>query len=1173
MLKEYPFGAMNSPALVIAISLLYLGALFYVAQWGDRRPRLLEQPRLRRWVYSLALAVYCTTWTVYGAVGTATNQGWAYLPIYLGPLLIWLLLPSLFERLVLIARQQNIASIADLISARFGRSPGLAALISAIALLAAVPYIALQFKAISTSLGVMLPELRYGADAPLLEDGAFYVALILSAFAVLFGTRQVSAAVHRPGLILAIAVESVVKLVGLLAVALLALMYSGAELKVPTVGSAWDPQQMLTLAFLSQTLLAACAIVCLPRQFHVTVVECPDPSDLRPARSIFIGYLLLVSLAVLPITWCMAELNPPGIAADTYVLWLPLSMDQPALALLAFIGGLSAGTGMVIVASVALSTMVSNDLLMPALMRLRWLGLQQRADLSGWVLGVRRASILGLGIVSLLFYRLTDNGSQLSAIGLVAFSAVAQFAPGLIAALYLRFASAAGVRAGLLAGFAIWLYTILLPTLAQAGWLDQDWIAVGPFAIQPLAPTALLGLQGLDLITHGTLWSLALNVGVLVVVSLRHPPSLGQRLQAARYLDPFAARLALPDQAIQRVQQGELLDLATRLLGAQNARLAFAQHAREQGRDFNPTAPADRQTLVFTERLLAGAVGTASARIMLTSALRGSGLELGEVVSLLDQTSQELRFNRELLHATMENVSQGISVVDAQMRLVAWNQRYLELFDFPESLVYVGKPIAELIRLNAERGECGPGEVDEHVAKRIAHMERGTEHVAERLRPNGMVLEMRGRPMPGGGFVTTFSDITEYKRVEAELRDLTGELEQRVNQRTDALTQALEAQRLAKREALAANASKSRFLAAASHDLLQPLNAARLFTAALRTEPEGSEPSSQLASRIDSSLSAAEELLSALLDISRLERGKLKPDLVAIDTERLFASLAEQCAPIAEQHNLSLRVRSRPLWVRSDRQLLRRILQNFLSNAIRYTPRGAVLLSAQRRGDYVKLSVWDTGPGIAKDQQARIFEEFQRVDGVHHGSEQGLGLGLAIVDHAARALGHEISLRSRLGRGSVFSVSVPITAPAPLATPVVTRTTHDLSALRVLCIDNEPAVLDAMAALLRRWGCAPVLVGSRVQALDEANKTVPDIVLADFHLDDGDDGLEVIELLREQLGQPLHAALITADRSDALREAAQRSSVEVLSKPVKPAALRALLSAWASKAEGPGTRD
>ncbi|MEZ5442364.1 MAG: NahK/ErcS family hybrid sensor histidine kinase/response regulator [Lysobacterales bacterium] len=1152
---------MESPLTLILISLLYLGSLFYVAYWGDRRPQLLSHPRLRRWIYSLALAVYCTTWTIYGAVGTASAQGWAYLPIYLGPLLVWLLLPALFERLVLISRQQKTASIADLIAARFGRSSGLAALISAIALLAAIPYIALQLKAISTSLAVMLPNLPQVSRADIWHDSAIYVGAILALFAVMFGTRRVSATDHRPGLILAVAVESVVKLVGLLTIALLA-MWSNAEWSVPPSVAAWQGESMLSLAFLLQTLLAALAIACLPRQFHVTVVECADPADLGSARRIFIAYLVLVSLAVLPIAWTAVATAPAGVSPDSYVLWLPLSMDQPWLALLAFIGGLSAGTGMVIVASVALSTMVSNDLLMPALMRVRLLRLEERGDLSGVVLTLRRLAILGLTAAALLFHRLTDAGAQLASIGLIAFSAVAQFGPALLAALYSRLASAAGVRIGLTLGFATWIYTILLPALAQAGWIPGDLVIHGPWGIAPLAPTALLGLRGLDPITHGVLWSLLLNAGGLLVGSLRYPPSLAERLQAAPFLDPYALRLTLPEQVVQRVTQGELCELASRLLGIQAARAAFIGHARGQGRRYQPDAPADRQLISFTERQLAAVVGTASARVMLTSALRGSGLELGEVVSLLDDASQELRFNRELLQATMENVAQGISVVDAQLRLVSWNRRYLELFGFPEGMVYVGRPVADLIRFNAERGECGPGEVEDHVDRRLAHMRRGSPHVAQRVRPNGMVLEMRGQPMPGGGFVTTFSDVTDYKAVEARLRDLTDALEQRVTERTQALQASLEAQRAAKREAETANASKSRFLAAASHDLLQPLHAARLFAAALRHERGLPADANTLVQRIDSSLTAAEDLLSALLDISRLERGVLKPERVPIDVRELFEQLGEQFTPIAEQRNLSLRVHPLADGVCSDRQLLRRILQNFLSNAIRYTRQGGVLLGARRRGDSLELGVWDTGPGIAPEHQARIFEEFHRLEDASASPEQGLGLGLAIVDRAARTLGHPISLRSRPGDGSQFCILVPRLTLPQIAAQVSGPASHSsLQALRVLCVDNEPAVLEAMAALLGRWGCTPVLAADRNSALDVVANDSVDLLLADYHLD-ADNGLDLIAAVRGRVPR-LPAALVTADRSEQLANRARAATVPILAKPVKPAALRALIGALA----------
>src|SRR5690606_5575758 len=311
--------------------------------------------------------------------------------------------------------------------------------------------------------------------------------------------------------------------------------------------------------------------------------------------------------------------------------------------------------------------------------------------------------------------------------------------------------------------------------------------------------------------------------------------------------DPYAKRPPLgPGGWAGSVRGGELLALAERIVGERHARRAFEDYARQQGHAWQPEQPADRALAQFTERLLSAAIGAASARLTLTTALRGSGMELGEVVALLDEANQELRFNRQVLATTLENISQGVSVVDAGMRLVAWNRRYQELFEYPDGMLYVGRPVADLLRWNAERGEMGDGDIDAQVQRRIDHLGAGIPHVFERVRSSGQVIEMRGRPLDGGGYVTSYSDITEYKRAEQALRESNETLEQRVEQRT--------------REAEEAQQSKTRFLAAVSHDLLQPLNAARLFTSALRESEEPGEQT-RLAERVDTSLRTAEDLL------------------------------------------------------------------------------------------------------------------------------------------------------------------------------------------------------------------------------------------------------------------------------------------------------------------------
>ncbi|CAM5437102.1 histidine kinase OS=Rhodanobacter lindaniclasticus OX=75310 GN=B1991_15165 PE=3 SV=1 [Rhodanobacter lindaniclasticus] len=523
--------------LLLLVSLLYVGLLFVVAWAGDRRPLYPRQPRLRPIVYGLALAVYCSSWTFYGAVGTAARDGLAYLPIYLGPILLFVFGFGLLRRLVQTVRQRNITSIADFIGARFGKSHGLAALVAVIAVVAVVPYIALQFKAVAMSYGV-LGGVSHGVVGAGGVDSALWCAVLLAVFAILFGTRSIDATEHHHGLMLAIALESLIKLLAFVALAGYALWHGpglAGSLRLPLDQLELDPSP----GFVAQTMLAFCAMFCLPRQFQIGMVECEDTNDLTRARWLVPLYLVVISAAVLPIVAAGAHLpSVRGGPADAWVLTLPLAHGDRGMALLAFIGGFSAATGMVIVAAVALSTMISNDLVMPALLRIRALRLEQRSDLSQWVLGVRRVAIVGLALMAYAYYRVAANAENLAATGLLAFAAVAQFAPALIAALYWRGASRRGVMVGLAGGFAVWLYTLLLPALIRS----DTWLRHGLFGWDWLRPQALFHLSGWDPVMHGTFWSLLVNIGCLVFVSLRLRPSLEERLHAAMFMEADPAR-------------------------------------------------------------------------------------------------------------------------------------------------------------------------------------------------------------------------------------------------------------------------------------------------------------------------------------------------------------------------------------------------------------------------------------------------------------------------------------------------------------------------------------------------------------------------------------------------------------------------------------------------------
>ncbi len=1155
---------MIAGGVLLLVSLTYVGLLFALAWWGDRRPVYPARAALRPLIYSLSLAVYCSAWTFYGAVGTAARSGLTFLPIYLGPILLFAFGHGLLGRLQRIAKRRNLTSIADLIAARFGRSPGLAALITVIAVIAAVPYIALQFKAVSQSVVVLAGSHSSGA---LITDSALWVALLLAVFAILFGTRAIDATEHHHGMMLAIAVESVVKLLAFLTVALFAWRHGPGLFASYAQITAAVPRDGLPPGFLAQCLLAFFAGVTLPRQFQVTIVESEHPDDLRTARLIFPAYLLLVVLAV-PLIAAAGNVLLAGnrSQADAWSLLLPLQQDNRALAIFAYIGGFSAATGMVIVACVALATMISNDLVMPALLRVRALHLEQRGDLSRVVLAVRRLAILLLAGAAYVYYRGLSDREDLAALGLLSFTAVVQLAPALVAALYWRGASRAGVYAGLIGGFVVWCYTLLVPALAQAHWFDAAWVQAGPFGIGWLRPVALFNLSGWNPVTHGTAWSLLVNVAALVFVSLRYRPSLEDRLQGQDFIDLPA--LGAPQSAARdwrgRITVADLYAIAERILGDRAAARAFEDYAGG-GMPLVPATVADRALLQHTERVLAGAVGAASARRLLMSALSGSGLDVAEVLALLDEASQELRFNRSLLSTTLEHIAQAVSVVDAEMRLAAWNRRYIELFDYPPGLVYVGQSVAELIRYNAEHGECGPGEVSEHVAKRIRHMRAGSPHVFERVRTDGRVIEMRGIPLPAGGYVTTYADVTAYKQAEQALREANETLEQRVTERTQQLSEALTAQERAKREAEVANESKTRFIAATGHDLLQPLNAARLFSAALRQQPGLDAESLHLTERIETSFRAAEDLLEGLLDASRLDAGRYRPEIGPVALGPLFASLKSQYATLAAQRGLELRVRDTRLVAQTDPQLLRRIVQNFLSNALRYTPRGGVLLGVRRREGALRIEVWDTGPGIPPEQQQLIFAEFQRLDQPSPWGERGLGLGLSICERIAAILGHRLDLASTPGRGSGFFLGVPRSSARAVATHVAADlpTTARVLDLDVLCLDNDSAILEGMAALLARWGvrCRTATSVDVAESLLEQSR--PGLLLIDFHLGAGVDGLQALERLRDRFADLPPAALITADGGDELKQRARLFGIPVLLKPVRPAALRALLAAWA----------
>lgn len=1146
---------MHQGWLLIGLSLSYLGLLFLIAYVADKnkRRRLKGQPLL----YSLSLAVYCTSWTFFGTVGQASESPWSPVPIYLGPMLVFLFGWRLLARLILVAKREHITSIADFIAARYGKSQRLAMVIALIAIMGILPYLVLQLKAIVTGLDLLMANSVSAGPTGNTAGLALGVALLLALFSILFGTRHLDATEHHRGMVVAIAFESVVKLLAFMAVggfALWLILSKPSQARTLVASDFLDavvavtPGGLLELAI--YTLVAMCAVICLPRQFHVTVVENNQGQDLHWARWLFPLYLFVMGLFIWPLALAGKQWVGAGMASDTYVISLPMSLGFDGMALLAFLGGTSAATGMVIVCTIALAIMVSNDLVLPVLLRRFW---QQGRDerLVRLLLQVRRGAILLILLAAWGLYLWLGDLTSLSRIGYLSFGAVAQFAPALLLGLYWRHGNRKGVYLGLALGVSLWFATLL----AESGLL-----AGSPLAAL-LAPPDWPAFRDLSLGAWCIFLSLLLNLIGYVAGSLLSQAAVSERLQAANFVGKPSRDTTALYQA--RVSVKELEMLAARFVGSSRVKRAFGRFAGERGGTLAPQMQASAELIAHTERLLAGVFGTSSARLVLASALQGRNMQLEEIATIVDEASDVFRFNRGLLQGAIEHMGQGISVVDRELKLVAWNRRYIELFHYPPGLIQVGRPIEEIIRYNAEQGLCGPGDVEAHVARRVAFMQRGSQHISARERPDGRVIEMQGNPMPAGGFVMTFTDITPFRDAERVLREANEHLEARVAERTHELSELNRQLLLVNQQVERANHSKSRFLAAVSHDLTQPLNAAKLFTSSLlEMLPPADEPA-RIARHIDDALGATEDLITDLLDISRLEAGKFKAKKLDFALRDVFDNLKAEFGVLAQAGGIQFSVVESGVAVYSDVRLLRRVLQNFLTNAFRYNPGGRVLLGCRRLGDKVRIEVWDNGPGIPADKQEAIFDEFSRLDHSRTAREQGLGLGLAIARGIALVLGHNLTLRSWPGAGSVFAITLNLATRPVAMTQVAAPTQRDsqLEGIRVLCIDNESDILIAMHSLLGRWGCEVVCAQSLAQAEDLiAGGFLPQLVLSDYHLDDGKTGLQALHMLRLAHGNDIGGIIISADRKSELQAQIREHGYGYISKPVKPLKLRALMN-------------
>ncbi len=1078
-----------SPGVVATIAFGYLFFLFGVAYWAERRKDRGRSIIANPYVYALSTAVYCTSWTFYGSVGKASLTGFQFLAIYLGPTLIAFSWWSTLRKMVRVARRNHITSLSDFIASRYGKSGKLGALVTVMVIVGITPYVGLQLKAVSSTFEILT---RVTADAPLrivsdpkwfVHDTAFAVALVLGVFGGMFGARRLDPSERHEGMVAAIALESVVKLVALLVVGVFVTwgLFDGfADIfqriaDHPFYGDliafGANPRRSYFTWF-SFLVMSSLAVMLLPRQFHVMVVENCDEGHIRQAMWLFPLYLFLINLFVAPIAFGGLLVFQSPTLADTFVLRIPLRTNHSFIAMVAFLGGLSAATGMVVVSSVAISTMALNNLVVPLLLRTG-----QDRNLAPLLLHLKRAGIMGVILLGYGYYRLLGGRFMLVDIGLLSFGAAAQLAPAVFGGLYWRQATGRGAAAGLLGGFCAWIYLFLVPSLCKAGWLPMSILREGPFGAGLLRPDALFGLEGLDVWSHGLFWSMLINAGLFFSVSLLTRPSREETEQIPRFVDALrpVAAVRLDLRMARAPSVGEFEDLLAKFLGREKARQRMEEFFR--GRYERDAVLSDDRMLAlqgFVERSLAGAVGPVAASHVVRRYLDLKGTTLEEIFDVFGRVSISLEESREELQARVRELA---VLFEASKRVAA-------TLDEDEAVRSVLELVGSEFGLDCrgvfllDNGKLRPKLSEGFSAGYLEAVERGIDRpsylgraLAERSTVFLSDAALAGKPLPlevarnpglrsfiatpivqenqvigllaagstqrKGFFPQKFVEAFEAlaselalaianARLYNEIRELNRTLEQKVQERTRELEEA-------NRNLKELDRLKSEFLANMSHELRTPMNSILGYTQLVLDGVDGPVTEEQRKSleRVEKNARHLLKLINDILDLSKIEAGRMELDLHEFDLGALAQEVVEDQRTLAEPKGLACRVELGPgdLRVRADPNKIREVLNNLVNNAIKFTEQGGVTVrvwAEEREGrPGVAVAVEDTGIGIPPDHLEDIFEAFKQLNGSTTRTHGGTGLGLSIARRLVELHGGTIRVESRVGEGSRFTVWLP----------------------------------------------------------------------------------------------------------------------------------------------------
>ena len=1156
---------------LISVTIGYMLFLFAIATIGNKAQKLPKS------VYSLALGIHCTSWAFFGTTTQAAQFGWPLVPTYLGVILVMLFGYKMLLRVNTICKQYNISSIAEFISVRYSHSNSIAVLITCICFIGVIPYIALQLDAISLALNLLISGLDNWSNSL-----SFYATVGMAIFAIWFGARNMSLTERNSGLMLTIAAQSLVKLLALGTVGIFVVygLFDGF-VDLAQRSFAYKPtfavvnQPFALWIYISHVLLGICSMFCLPRQFHINFVENRHEDEIRQARWIFPAYLVGMSIFVLPIALggmiffgdmqtglhnCTSiDCVNPAYSTDSYVLAMPIAAQNIPIALIAFIGGLAASSSMVIVATLALGNMVANSLITPllfsvnaskvkrAITQVKTVGSKNSAlKLSGTqVLRIRQLTILVMLCIAYVYHLHVSQQAPLVQTGTFALSLLSQTFPAILLGIYWRRANKYGALAGIATGVLTIVLGMILPAISAQ------------FSSSQLSDLGAIGVGSIDNITIANVLFLSflLNTGALCAVSL---------VTGSKLNNPYATSALSHFRS--DIRFSDLLKLTDQILPPQTA-LNFRKQVVFVGIKQDDIAPYN--VFAKAENLLASHMGSASTRILLNAIANAESVSQHQLNEWVKEAGKSFQFNYEVLQASITHLPLGVSVIDANLKLVAWNAIYQSIFDYPKGFLQSGIPILDILQFNAKRGLLGDTldekGVESEISKRMQSMLVGKSYKTVRPQLHGKVVEITGNALPGGGYITCYADITEYIYIQNQLETAKTNLEKRVEQRTYEL-------QVAKNDAEKANIGKTKFLAATSHDLMQPLNAASLFASMLREKLVNNKSGAlnqsneaELANNLVNSLDNAEALLGMLVDITKLENNLIKPNLQIIPLHEVLYSLVTEFSVVASQKNITLRYVHTSVCAKTDRRLLSRVIQNLLSNAVKYTASGKIVIGVRRRaGKQCEIVVADTGSGIALEDQTQIFNEFQRVHS--DDSHQGLGLGLTIVDKISQLLGYKVKLQSIPHKGSAFSVVLPFSHyRSAKAIPSINTKPDDTSLfldnITILVLENDAAVATALITLLKSWGAMVEKATNKHTAMEliDTRNFIPTLIIADYHLDDGDNGIDLALLIQGHCHLAIKTIVSSADRSEALQALAYENNMQYLPKPIKQAALKRLL--------------